>query len=58
MLMEPTHHKHIADSLKELDSAREGMMESLLECSGTEAGDLLMNQYDVCASFYLLSLSI
>lgn len=53
MLMEPMHHKFILDALKELDSAREGMMETLLECSGTDAADLLMNQYEVPISFLL-----
>jgi hypothetical protein len=48
MLMEPAHHKYITESLKSLDNAREGMMETLLECSGTDAADLLMNQYEAC----------
>ena len=45
--MEPAHHKFITDALKQLDEAREKMMETLLECSGTEAAGLLMNQYKV-----------
>lgn len=48
MLMEPKHHKLITGALKELDDSREKMMETLLECSGTDAADLLMNQYEVC----------
>lgn len=47
MLMDPAHLKFITEAVKELDNAREGMMETLLECSGTEAADLLMNQYEV-----------
>lgn len=51
MLIDPSHHKLIMEAVKELDDAREGMMETLLECSGTDAADLLMNQYEVMHKF-------